>query len=389
MRIRMGLGIPSSSRALGPYLSSFDFTGMAGGFVASPNGLIYQCASSARTVQTGDDVVVEGGGVDAVPIGRSLSSNEFGIALDGPCVNAIPGQIGGSGWTNSAIVAPETGPGGGSCFSIEDDSPGLHEISARSIITGTGAHAFSIWVKGMSIAADPYFILVAHGAIFTHPSIPLTWQRYAAFPTFAAPQTAATWYTRGSALNVGKQAVYNPILQSGSVPSDYYNGTRLGAALGVGQNLAVSGGRIGLEAEFYPRAKYTEHPERRIWHLDANNYATMTSTATSVVIGGVAWTVAAPIVWPDPVYTSSVLTSQPKVQIWVEAGGGSLQSVIKYRVNGGAVTTLGTSPAPQTAISGAGNVSVLSNLSDKTQFQMAGHLTRFKFAKSGKRPSWA
>jgi hypothetical protein len=390
----MAIGIGISQIFCGyssPYLSSFDLSKLTGGFVSTPNGLIYQCASSGRTVQTGD-TVVEGGGVDAVPIGRSLSSNELGLALDGPCVNLVPGQVGSAGWSSNAVIAADTGPGGGACYSIEDDSTGGYESSNSPTFSYASATYFSqLWAKRYS-GSQLYCVWrpdsSGAGADLSISTPTGVWTRvYHRFVMTAKTSGVVLFPGVPGAADVGKWGIYNPMVST-CIPSDYYNGTRLGAALGVAQNLAVSGGRVGFEATFYPRAKYTEIPQRMLWAIDANNYSLSSSSSTNIVIGGVVWSVATPIIWPDPVYTGGVLTSVPKVQVWVEGGGGTLQSVIKYRVNGGAVTTIGTSPAPQAAISTTGNVSVMSYLADKTQLQFSSHLTRFSFWKPGKRPSW-
>jgi hypothetical protein len=74
------------------------------------------------------------------------------------------------------------------------------------------------------------------------------------------------------------------------------------------------------------------------------------------------------------------------VELWVAAGGGTACDV-KYRVNGGAVTTLSTgSPTAFGAITVAGALDLLCN---GTSNQFTAWVRRIRTFRSDSAPSWA
>ena len=121
---------------------------------ALPN-LTYTCASANRTVQTADDLVVEGIGIDALPIGKTLSSSLLGLAYDDGVTNLVPTQIGGAGWVSNAIVTADISPAGSACTAVEDDNvTGYETANYNSVTYVTGTYTSSIWIKRYSSTAS-------------------------------------------------------------------------------------------------------------------------------------------------------------------------------------------------------------------------------------------
>jgi len=151
----------------------------------------------------------------------------------------------------------------------------------------------------------------------------------------------------------------------------------------------VRGGRVGLNARMALKGSiggsndYSADPY--LWRYDASNYASINRTTgvVTIVIAGASYTTASG-------FTAS---RGDVVDYWVEAGGGSLQSVVKARKSAdggttwGAVTTLGTSGAPQGTHPSSGPLDMFSGAGS------ANHLSawhqRFRAYGAGRRPAWA
>lgn len=400
----LGIGTPfGGSRFVSPILSEFDFSSQSPGFVSSIPGLVYQCASSSRTVQTADSAVVSGGGVDAVPIGRLLSSGTLGLVLDGPAVNSVVGTPGESGWTNTTdVVTTETGPDGVALAYLHDDQSAATAASSarlfRNVWAASTTYIGSAFVRKVSTSSESNTInfraaFAAIAGLQVHSALSASYKRcQISYSSGAGGQNQALFAPTGTALSgpLGKIGVWGWNLHAGPFSSEYYDGTRLGAALGLDFALCVKSGRIGCEIAWYPRGASNAYGTVYLWYVDSNNYVTYSGSTSriTVVINGVSYSPTETVTWTSPTYTSNILTELRLVRLWIEAGGSSLVTRVQAKIDSSANITTTDSASPQASITGSGNVSVASRLDDKTQYQMAGHLTALRFYRPGKRPSW-
>ncbi len=406
----MAIGIGNNlifGGALSPILANVNFTSQNAGFASSIRGVKYECASSSRTVQTSDTAVVTGGGVDAIPIGRLLGASSLGLALDGPQTNECVGVVGGTGWTNSgSVITTITDPANGSARAIEDANAASTTYVSRAGVSSTAnvPCMVSVWLRpetynntttnsirfrrgNEAVANDPN----RNAEFFYNAMHQTEWRRYQKLIPISGTTNQVIFCfpcvgNPANANHLGKCNISFANITLQTIPSEYYDGTRLGAAVGF-SGTVLNSGRIGFELDFYPRNASADYAQWYAWGRDANNYMICTPSDTKIYINGsLAWTASA-ISWSAPTYSNGLLTAQPRVQLWAEIGGTSLQSVIKYRVNAGAVTTL-TSSGALGNIVGSGDFSVLSSFVDKTQYQLGCHLRSMAAYKSGKRPAW-
>lgn len=203
---------------------------------------------------------------------------------------------------------------------------------------------------------------------------------------YMANTTASVLYTGAG---TGTVIVWGAQLEAGRWPSELVptagaTASRLAERLTCSATPAiVRGGRIGLAAKLALKASiggtvdYSADPY--LWSYDANNYASINRTtgAVTVVIAGSSYTTA----------SGFTAARGDVVDYWVEAGGGALNTVVKARKNGGAVTTLGTSPAAQGTHPSAAALDLLSNAG--TSNHLSAWLQSAQAYAPGRRPSWA
>jgi hypothetical protein len=154
--------------------------------------------------------------------------------------------------------------------------------------------------------------------------------------------------------------------------------TRAGDRLYADAAATLSAGRLGLEYVLHPLGASSDYlADYYVWYVNASTYARVSAATRmiSVVINGVPWSSAALPTW----------SADQELRIWIEAGGGAMQSAAKARVGGGPVVDLGSSGSPQAAIAG----STVDLLCAGASSQMACVASRLAAYSSGRRPGWA
>jgi hypothetical protein len=364
-----GYGIPSPGRRLrNPILWKADYSTLTPGAVAGalPGGVVLLRASTA-TVRTGASTVVTGVGTDVARCG-SLGLGWNGLLVEAACTNLIPDAraVKAASWT------AESG-----CTVTLDYAAGPDGVSSadRSNATSTGRSTYFLYANGSALqhTASAWMRTVAASGT-VRPSLG------DGSTTGSFSQTAATnaWTRIGLTRN-NTTLIYVPVdgrasyamtamaldvvtdmhqLELGRVMTEFVP-TSGGTATRAGERLylpaasqAIAGGHLRLHRRLRPKGSIGGSNDYgaavRLWTVDANNYASVnptTGVVTSVVAGA-------------SYATASGFTFAPydDVQYWYAGGGGALNTVVKARKNGGAVTTLGTSGAAQGTIPSGGTL---------------------------------
>lgn len=141
----------------------------------------------------------------------------------------------------------------------------------------------------------------------------------------------------------------------------------------------VIGGRLCLEICVTAKMASTDYTgtQAYLWSIDGNNqcYVDKATGKLFVLCNGASFSTPTNPTW----------NAGDSVCFWVEAGGGALQTVVKYRVNGGATVTLGTSGSPQAKLS-TGPLELANYITGR---QFSGWFQYFRAWAPGRRPAWA
>jgi hypothetical protein len=145
----------------------------------------------------------------------------------------------------------------------------------------------------------------------------------------------------------------------------------------------VNAGRLGLELRFIPRATLANYDATNGFYLwtngpaGGNSYAWLNpgDSRLYVRVNGTDWTPTTTISW----------AVGDVVDFWVEAGGGSLASVAKYRVNGGAAVSIGSTSA-QGSISTSAVIDFFGAAAVGVSSAWVQHIRAYR---AGRRPTWA
>lgn len=366
-------------------LLSVDFTTLAAGALVSlPSGLLLTRASAA-TVQTGTStVVIAGITTDVARVGRRLDAEALGLVFEESRLNsASDGRvITAASWTGPNCTSTNNagnGPDGSALADrVQTTSGGYSgQINQTGLTVGTWTASF--WQKrysGTGNATSGYRYSLSPQAI----TINETWQRYSR-QNAAAAQSFNPVATYAPVSVAGDCLVDLMQLEEGKWPSEAIvtagaTATRQGERLYLpAASSVVTAGRLGLELRCRPKGARADYGAAiRLW-TSGSDYAEV-AVATGVVtvsIGGVTNTTDA-ITW----------SQYDTLDLWIAAGGG-LATVVKYRVNGGAVSTLTITGSALGNVSTAGALDLLCN---GTSNQLSCWLEKIRCYNRGRQPSW-
>lgn len=381
--VRRALGTPQ-----GRYRQLADMTtGSLASFLA-----LQRASASGITVQTGTSAIAAVASPDTPRFGRLLDAHNLALsfeeargnyALDSQdvSVSAAWNLAGISG--NSAPVRTAhqvTGPDGTPTIAARLDYPAcsngngstLYQFYSSPVPIGTSLH-WSAWLKGVVGGEQIY--------IYTNPAIvgsyyakrvtlTTSWQRFS-LPLsmigsnlttqigcdlrsgIMSPTSALSLYVGDCQLEAGG---YTLGWQTDNVITGATPNTRPGERLYAPSAAdMVSAGRLPLSLTFRPKAPQANFNVDAYFAISASDptsfikYSSSTNKIT-VSVAGASWTTTNPIAWTNAGDT---------IDIELLAGSASLQSAIKYRVNGGAKVDLGTSGAPQGAWPSSGALDLM------------------------------
>lgn len=337
-----------------------DFTTLASGAASTLFGLSHTRGSGA-TVQTGTSAVVSGLGTDVAGIGRALDADALGLVIEEARTNLAlyAASVCDGHWaklngdetvaTNAAASPDGTNTAGS--LACAGSFRGVGDVSLTFAVA---TYTSMIWARAQSATQKfrhrmPLAVGVSNqwGADIT---LSTAWTRTAYTTSVTGGgSTNAPVVTTDAANDATSLYLWGGQIEQAAWPSELIittaaSATRPGARLWhPSLNQIMTGGRLSMRAVLQAKgatADYATSPY--LWRANATNYATISNStgAVTITLNGASYTTASGVTWAQ----GDVL------DIRVMAGGGVANSIVKVGKNGGALTTLGTSGAPQAAI---------------------------------------
>ena len=170
--------------------------------------------------------------------------------------------------------------------------------------------------------------------------------------------------------------------ETGKISHEWIASSKLGTVHSIPAAVAVSGGRLSLHYAMRPKGSIGgTNPigaDVVLWQIDANNRCYMSITGTIFsVINSVSSSVATPVTF----------ARGDRIEWSYAGGGGTLPTVIKIRINGGAVQTL--TLAVQAAVTTTGNVGLGCNPAAPGTNSLEGWYEYIEAYRAGTGPAWA
>lgn len=373
MRLGIGLSICGSmagSGSVAPAVWAIDASGLTPGaysaaslFTLGTGGLVLTRASAA-TVQTSATTVDS---TPAANVPRVRSDGTItGLLLEESRDNYCQfsrGQL-NSPWVSDATVTVDTAAGpDGAVVADRVNTLSTHSGSRQPFTAPGTDQTWSVWTRATSGTSSQQLLVGSGGAgskCVSSASIDTTWRRMvvtgnsATKIAYVCEGENLTSVPGGIAAGARDCIVDMAQYETGKFPTSFIYTSGAASATRAGERLRhdtpsalLVAGRLGLAFALYPLGASTEYiANMRLWTIDASNYAEVdfSTRVVTVVIGGVTRTLAALPTW----------SRLDLLEIWIAAGDGSSLTLAKARINGGAVTDLGTGAA-QAVVSPGGN----------------------------------
>lgn len=325
-----------------------------------PAGCAYTRAASPGTVQTGTsglyDLSIFSAIANLLVWGRASDAWEVGLVLEEARTNLVANAsnyAAGTWATTGSITRTtgQTGPTGGALATRLECAAGTNFQSATA--AGLGAvntQTGTTWVRPhLGTAPADVGLLTTGGTPAIGSSIvqgaDASWRRLSSSgtPTGVGAFLVYPIFSSAAVPVLGIAAhdwdCYGTQIETGAFPTEFIptsGGTATRAATFLRVLSAVvapklSTGRLSLELKLRAKGARTEYSgTRSLWYVDANNQAAFVASTgvLTVTVAGATNTCTLPS-W----------ARYDLVEISVQCGG-SLATVVKYRLNSGAVTSL-------------------------------------------------
>jgi hypothetical protein len=396
----------SQSTPVDPILASFDFTALTAGEASSlPGGLLFARSGGGYSVQTGTGTVVTGLTTgDRARIGRRSDSDPLALVIEPARTNLMlrSREVDNASWNNGSGTTTTTADAGTSpdgttsADRSEVLSGAFSKFQAPSTTNGV-TYTATAWMKRGGASDGTYQLRITLGSASvqyaTGGDTTSAWQRVTL--TGASDGGGTNRFiiadgadrTANGGVAAGARDVLTDLhqLEAGAYCTEPIT-TTTAAVTRNGERLyypdggdLIDSGRIGMLVTIAPKGSSTQYAaSMRLWTIDADNYAEISNStgAVSITIDGDTFTTGSTLSW----------ARHDVIDLWIEAGGGATNTVVKARINGGSTTTIGTSGSPQDAIAVSGAIDLLC---DGTSNQFGGRARSLTFYRSGSRPSWA
>lgn len=361
--------------------------------------MLFTRASDA-TVQTSASTLVSSGiGVDGPRVGSNGSVK--GLVIEEARTSQIlratelttapwVKQLGTETWVANAATAPDGNATAESVITAASAAGGIAQTWASY---AAGTYTVSVWAQAQSGSKQFNFrapnVIGVSNQVLAAQTCGTSWARKSS----AAVVTGATGGGSTVIMNVGAGAyalnLWGAQLEAGAFPTELIlttgaAATRATDRLKLAQaSQMMRGGRVGLEMRFVPKGARTDYGTPQMWFAagtvggngtNINANGTLTTYAE-----GAAYSTSGAIAW----------NAGETVDLWIEAGGGSLVTVVKYRRNNGTPITLGTSSAPQARMLPTGLADLLGYIGSST-YALSAWLKRLcAYDATRYRPQWA
>jgi hypothetical protein len=389
----------------GAALFALDGTSYTAGNITTPTGLTFSRASSA-TVQTSDQTVQTASiGVDVLRVGQyGATSASRGIVIEESRTNIAPHRDQLTNWTTTGATATRTAgqasPDGTSNAVRWQAASGAFSYYVQTQQLPATRWTCTQWTVRGSVGASGQMLAFVNGTPAANKALANTtlgaaWQRISATPNDASLGGAGgsgggivladgrDQSAVGGVVAGARDAIVDlPQCEAGvfateAIVTSGASATRAGERLAITTGSSVvSHGRLSLELSVIPKGARSEYGSTiQLWYVDANNQASIdpTTGVMTVKIGGVSNTTAA-ITW----------SARDTVDIWIEAGG-SLGTVVAYRINAGATSYPAVTGVALGALTIAG---ALDTLCQGTANQLSCWLRALNAYPDGTRPTW-
>ncbi len=337
-----------------PLVLNFRTSALSFGTTA-PAGCGYTRAACSSSVQTGTSALFDLTAFAAIPNvlawGRADDAWEYGLLLEEARTNIIPSA---TFWDSGAttigsvtVTASQSDPASGTRATRLQATSG--SVLYASIATVATAISYSQWSLNVSPPAGVIHAFeTSLGAQYNTSALAVDglWRRYAS-PTGTALLGAPSAFPIGVegrargvvAAGARDVRVAFPQLEAGGYATEWIpptgatttrNATFL-RALSATVAPKLSTGRLSIELKFRAKGARTEYSgTHSLWYVDANNQAAFVASTgvLTITVAGATNTCTLPA-W----------ARYDLVEISVQCGG-SLATVVKYRLNSGAVVSL-------------------------------------------------
>lgn len=318
-----------------------------------PAGCGYTRAACVSSVQYGTSQVFDlsfaSGTANYLAWGRADDAWAFGLQLEEARTNSVlyARDYSNAAWVKAGTVTRTTGQSdvfGGTGATRVEVASGVNVLAETA--TGTlGAFVGSAWIKG---AAPNFNVFRTSGAtvVATTAASVGAWGRVSVKgdglggTTAVEPVDGRDWAAQGGLVAGARDVMLDACQrEAGSFPTSYIptsggtatrNATFL-RALSATVTPKLTTGRLSIELSFRAMGARTEYSgTHSLWYVDASNQASFVASTgvLTITVAGATNTCTLPA-W----------ARYDLVEISVQCGG-SLATVVKYRLNSGAVTSL-------------------------------------------------
>ena len=248
----------------------------------------------------------------------------------------------------------------------------------------------SCWKRSVSGSVTMQTTLGGASVNAVVDSLTTSWQRRAVAHVEASaswtmlPTDGHDWSAQGGVAAGARDEVVDCVQTELGLYATEYIHTTAGSAARSGERLyhpsgaaLLAGGQLRLEVALQPKGARADYPAVvYLWFVDASNYARIdpTTGVLTVAIGGATNTTSA-LTW----------AAADLLELWVAAGGGAA-TVVKFRVNGGAVTTCTITGSALGALAVPGALDLLCS---GTGNQFTAWVRALRAYRAAATPGWA